>query len=189
MNKKVKKIIILISVITLIIAVGVLLAFMFKDSNEVKNKFEAPVVMCEVSETFYASTGVKSSIKIKNTGNIDEYLRLRMISYWVDGDGNIVGLPSVMPEVQYDTAEWIKGANDTYYYTGIVSPDGFTPELLTSPITLDSTTVDMFGTSTQVRQVVEIIPEAVQAAPTSAAADMWGVEITDSVITGFASGT
>ena len=176
-----KKLLIWIALIVAVIAIGTVVAYLFAKTNVIRNVFDIPYVQCEVEETFDDTTGVKSSIQIENTGNIDAYLRLRLISYWKDGEGNIVGKPSSMPAISYDSDNWIKGNGNTYYYKSSVAPHALTVNLLpTSPVTLRT---DTFFDQT-VYQVLEVIPEAVQAQPAGAATSLWGVTIeTDGVIT------
>jgi hypothetical protein len=119
-------------------------------------------------------TEQKTSIRVENTGNIEAYIRLRFVSYWVDVNGNIIGKPSQMPEIQYDTSKWIKGdaADDyTYYYKLPVVKDGFTDELLKAPIKLQGDTENGHF------QVVEVFADAIQSQPVKAAANSWKVTI------------
>ncbi len=174
-----KKPLIWVACVVAILAIAVTAAYLFTRSGTVENTFDVAEVDCAVEEVFDSDTGVKSSIQVENTGNIDEYLRLKLISYWVDAEGHIVGKPSVMPTVDYDTEKWIKGSHDTYYCKAAVAPEENTPELLKTAVTLGTAT---FSNAT-VYQVLEVIPEAVQAAPAAAAGDLWGVTVTDDVIT------
>ena len=95
---------------------GTVFAYMFRRTEYKDNEFTPANVACKVVEEF---NGVrKASIQVQNTGNIDAYLRVRLVSYWVDANGNIVAKPSAMPEINM-AADWIKGANNTYYYNPI----------------------------------------------------------------------
>ena len=95
-----KRVLLFILLPALLISIGITLAFMFKSSETIENTFFPAKVECKVEEKFNGTQ--KSSIAIKNTGNTDAYLRLRLVSYWVNGDGNIVGKESEMPEFSYD---------------------------------------------------------------------------------------
>lgn len=170
---KKKKIILLILAVTFLLAADcVTIAYMFRHSDPLENNFIPARVFCEVKETFDEETGVKSSVTVRNTGNVKEFLRVRLISYWVDDEGNIVGVPSEMPEVSYDTSKWIKGSDDTYYCKAPVLKDEFTPELLTAPVQLKYPPEETYY------QVLEIIPEAIQSNPKAAAEEAWGTTFT-----------
>ena len=179
-----KRLLILAIIALFLCAVIVSVAYMFKNTNLFVNTLEHSVVQCAVVENFDQGTGVKSSVMLRNTGNIDEFLRVRLISYWVDAEGNVLGKPSVMPAVNYDEANWIKADDDTYYYKYSVTPNELSAELLISPVQL-ATDVYSSGDGTQtVYQVLEVIPEAIQSKPAGAAHDMWGVTVNGNSITG-----
>ncbi len=146
---------------------GTVFAYMFRRTEYKDNEFTPANVACKVVEEF---NGVrKASIQVQNTGNIDAYLRVRLVSYWVDADGNIVAKPSAMPEINM-AAGWIKGANNTYYYTKPVGPSAHTGSLLSSPITLEK---DENG----YMQVIEVFAEAIQSKPYNAVTNSWKVSM------------
>lgn len=155
-NKKSRVLLIALAVIVAISAIGATAAYMFTKSQAVQNDFTPASVTCEVNEEFDGTE--KSSITVKNTSNIDAYVRVRLVSYWQDEEGNVVGVKSEMPEVKI-TSDWTKGENDTYYCTKPVKPNGVTPELLATPIIL--TQMDENGKT--IYQVVEVFAEAIQA--------------------------
>lgn len=172
LTAKTRNILISLVVVTFLVAVGVTLAYMFKKTDAVKNEFTPASVSCEIFEVFDGNE--KTSITAKNTGNIDAYIRVRLVSYWVDGDGNIVGKASVMPTVAYDGSNWIQGSNSTYYYKSPIGPTQVTAhDLLTAPMVLAADT--HYGVP--VYQVVEVFAEAIQSNPRSAVADVWNVTV------------
>lgn len=186
MSKKQKKGLIALAMLAAAAAIGVTLGFMFKKANAV-NRFTPAKVTCTVSEKLddtavsepSAAGKTKSDICVQNTGNVKEYLRLRLVSYFVDAKGNITGAePSVFPALKLN-AGWIAGTEHTYYYTKPIDPNGTTPVLcepftLTEKVTQDQSTV---------YQVVEVFAEAIQAEPESAAQETWKVTISDGIIT------
>lgn len=174
-------------VLCVITAVGGTVAFMFKKAQK-KNTFQVAQVNCEVHEkmdgTERENTGnfkgkTKSDICVKNTGNIDEFIRIRLVSYYVDNSGNIVGRASSdYPELTLKGG-WIAGKDHTYYYKEPVKANASTT-ILCEPITLGTKTlVD----GTEVKQVIEVFAEAIQANPDIAATEAWGVTVTDGKIT------
>lgn len=116
----------------LIIAVcGTVLAYMFKSTDDKTNHFTPAVVSCEVKEITDQQVTEKSSIKVKNTGNINAYIRVRFVSYWIrttdDGQNQIVPMPSEMPEIDINQG-WLKGENHTYYCKSPIAPGDLTNE-------------------------------------------------------------
>ena len=168
MNKhRIPLVLLIASLVISLILCGTVLAYMFRQTEYKDNEFTPASVSCRVVEEF---DGVqKASIQVQNTGNIDAYLRVRLVSYWVDADGNIVAKPSSMPEINMATG-WIKGANNTYYYTKPVSPSAHTGALLSSPITLEK---DENG----YMQVLEVFAEAIQSKPYNAVTNSWKVSM------------
>ena len=170
----------MIAVLSLVLIAGLVAvsdfadAYMRKTTEEVDNTFIPAYVDCVVYEDF--ADNKKTSITVENTGNIDAYIRVRLVSYWIDESGAIVSKSSEMPT--FTTAsDWIPDAgNYTYYYTKKVAPDAFTTTLLDSAITLRLS-------SEGYRQVVEVFAEAIQAEPDEAVTDSWNVTIADDVIT------
>lgn len=160
-------IILIASLVVSLILCGTVLAYMFKQTEYKNNEFIPANVSCKVVEEFDGKQ--KTSIKVQNTGNIDAYLRVRFVSYWVDSDGNVVAKPSSMPEINM-AAGWLKGENNTYYYKTPVSPTKQTESLLSSPITLEK---DADG----YMQVIDVFAEAIQSKPHNAVSDSWGVVI------------
>ena len=170
MNKNKVRFVVVATVLVAMTLCGTVLAYMFKKTEQYNNQFTPAEVSCEVLEAF---DGVqKTSIRVKNTGNIDAYLRVRLVSYWVDSEGNVVAKPSSMPAFTLADG-WISGSDNTYYYQSPVSslaPNNMTAELLSTPIFLEQ---DANG----YLQVVEVFAEAMQSEPKQAVQNSWGVTV------------
>lgn len=182
---KKSKILLLVNASVLAVAaIGITVAFMFKQT-EVNNTFKLGRVSCTVHEKldggeFTEGThegNQKHSIKVENTGNIKAYIRVKVVSYWTDEEGNVVGLPSEMPDIDLKSG-WLEGEPYIYYYSTALEPSAFT-DILCSPINL-KTNVDADGNT--VYQAVDIFAEAVQAQPADAAAEAWGVTVDENGI-------
>ena len=186
MSKRIKHLLIAGAALSIAAAVGLTLAFMFKKAEKT-NRFIPAEVSCAVREKTDGSevTGIaavgseKSDIRVENTGNVKEFIRLRLVSYYVDANGDIVGTVSS----QYPTLSlkngWIAGANHTYYYPFPTDPGGMT-EILCEPVTLGQM---QLADGKTVYQVIEVIAEAVQAEPISAVREAWGVTVENGVVT------
>lgn len=174
--KKRKAIILPIGVLVLLVVLcGTALAFMFKQTQIKDNLFEPAEALCEVRETanYAEADGLceKTSVKVINTGNIDTYLRVRFVSYWVrsaGGDNQIAPIPSEMPEFKIADG-WIKGSNDTYYYTSPVAPEQLTDELLAAGEKI------ILEEKNGYLQVIEVFAEAIQSRPASSVTEAWSV--------------
>lgn len=173
MKRKILKIVILILSIILLLLCGTAFALMYRQTQPLNNQLEAAFVACDVEEDFNGET--KTSIAIKNTGNIDAYLRVRLVSYWEDSDGNITSKPSWMPRVSV-TSGWVTGTGNTYYYSQPVAPGDFTTNLLDADITLKEENGYL--------QVIEVFADAIQSKPAEAVTTSWGVTLDgDKIIT------
>lgn len=157
---------ILFLVVTLVLC-GAVIAYMFQATEQREQELIPAKVSCEVQEVFDFESGEKSSIQVQNTGNIPAYIRLRMVSYWMQGD-KIVAKTSVFPEVILGD-NWIEGENYTYYYTEPVLQGALTGNLLGEKIVL----MEEDGC----RQVIEVFAEAIQSEPKNAVTENWHVTI------------
>lgn len=168
----------LICVAVFLASIGSVGAYMRKQTEVKKNVFVASVVDCAVEETF--KNNQKEKITVKNTGNIDAYIRLRFVTYWIDANGEILFEASPSLAVSHDTSKWTK-IDDIYYYYQPVKPGEYTADLLagSSVITLS---VNGEGDNRK-RQVVEVFAEAIQSIPLEAMQESWGVTENNGVIT------
>lgn len=168
MNKRKTMIFILLTAFSASLVIcGTVFAYMFKMTDDENNIFTAAEVSCEINEAFGGEK--KESIKALNTGNIDAYIRVKLVSYWVDSKGDTVAKASVMPTVTVADG-WIEGTYNTYYCKYAVAPTASTPELLSAPLVLQT---DENG----YLQVVEIFAEAIQSKPQNAVTESWNVTV------------
>ena len=185
MSKRIKHMLIAAAALCIVAAVGLTLAFMFKKAEKI-NRFIPAEVSCAVRERLdnneVAGTAAvgreKADIRVENTGNVKEFIRLRLVSYYVDSNGDIAGKAvSQYPNLTLKSG-WIAGANHTYYFRYSVEP-GETTEILCEPFTLGQTQLENGST---VYQVIELIAEAIQAEPVSAVQEAWGVTVINNAI-------
>lgn len=165
--------------IVLTVLIGILLlgavggsvwAYMIKRTQTEENLLTPARVECQLYEVKNADTTQKTSVTVENTGNVNAYVRVRMVSYWVDSStGNVVSKPSQAPTFTLGSG-WIAGSNNTYYAQEALAPGAFTSNLLGSAITLSLSSEGYL-------QVIEVFAEVIQAQPTSAAVESWGVTV------------
>lgn len=120
-------------VLLLCAAVGGTLAWMTAQSDTVTNTFTPAEVKTEIVETIDGTS--KSGIQVKNTGDVEAYVRAAIAMAWVDASGDPVGSSVALPTLPVPSSGWVKGSDGIYYYTQPVAPDGETPALFATAIT------------------------------------------------------
>lgn len=164
-----KHLIMLICIVLALALTGIgVLAYMFRETEERDDTLEAGKASCELTELF--ENNKKSEISVKNTGNINVYVRVRLVPYWVDSDGQRVYKSANVPSFDYDEDKWLADEeNDTYYYRVPLSPSTFTPSLTQTDIVL--------STEDGYYLAVDAFAEAIQAEPSTAAVESWGLNV------------
>ena len=163
-----RSLVLVASVLVLLLAVaGGTLAWLAAQTDGVINTFDPAHVSCAVTEDFDGT--IKRSVNVTNTGDIDAYIRVKLVTYRVNEQGQHIGGTAAIPPFT-PGANWVEH-DGYYYYTRPVAP-GQTPETnLIDTITLSSPYTDADGG----KQVIEIIAEAIQSVPEEAVKDAWGV--------------
>lgn len=199
MSKRIKVRLAIIAVLVVLITIPAAMAYMYVKTETIDNEFIPAQVSCKVIENMEENT--KTSIQVENTSNVPVYIRLKVITYWQDSKGNIVGkFDNPKMVFNYDKEKWYcvddtldnPTNGDLYYYRSSVpaTAGASTTNLFASgnTITLDTLTETVTNNGATVTyhyyQVVEFIAEAIQAEPTKAVEESWGVTITDGKITG-----
>ncbi len=143
-SKKKAAAIVIAAVLLLTAAIGGAVAFLADTTSAVSNTFVPAQVTCQVNET--VTNNVKTSVTIKNTGDIDAYIRVAVVGNAVDGDGNVTG--------NLDMSSYLAGSGwtksgDFWYWGAKVSPNALTGELLTGSIDLNGNTVTILAEAIQ----------------------------------------
>ena len=139
-------------------------------TDPVPNRFTPAHVSCNVTEDFDGTT--KKNVNVTNTGDIDAYLRVKLVTYRVNDDGQHIGGTAAIPAFTPGD-DWVK-YGDYYYYTYPVAP-GQQPE---TPLIDSLTLIGSYNDADGGKQALEIMAEAIQSAPEEAAGQAWGVTIT-----------
>ena len=162
----------LIAASALLVFVGPASAYMRKQTEVVENVFVGTKVACKVNEVY--ENNQKTSITVQNTGDVKAYIRLRIVSYWIDSSNEIVFGTSPAVSFDWNTTDWFK-IGDQYYYKKPGAPGNSTAELFAKDgkIVLGTSVVEG-GTE---RQVVEVFAEAIQGIPTDAVTSAWPVNV------------
>lgn len=158
-SPKHKSVIIVLSIILLVcIGVGATLAYFANSTGPVINTFQSGTVDAEISET--VNGNVKSAIKVVNTGDVPVYVRVRLVSYFEDGSGNV--LPQDSVSVSFTSGDNWEYNNGYYYYKLPVGAGDSTGNLLDSQLAMAE------------NQVIEVLADTVQATPIDAIKEVWG---------------
>lgn len=167
----------------LALAISGTVAWLTTKDAPITNTFNPSKVACEVTETFNSTTGVKSSVNVKNTGDIDAYIRVKLVTYRTNEQGQHIGGTAALPEFT-PGAGWV-AYNGYYYYTKPVAPNECPAADLigTSGVTLVEYT-DVDGG----KQAIDVMAEAIQSVPAQAVGEAWGVTISEGSVTAY-SGT
>ena len=125
MNKKRILLVALCVVLVAALAIGGTVAWLTASSDAVTNTFTPGDVTVEIKET--VKNNIKKSVQIKNTGNVDAYIRVAVIVNCTDASGNVI--MGTLPKWTPNSANWQR-VGDYYYYKGVLSVDGSTENLL-----------------------------------------------------------
>lgn len=155
---------VLIFLVVISLSVGSVAAYMFREKHENK-PIEQPKTECNATIEDGTVT-----ITVTDDSNIDCYVRVRFVTYWVNSENQRVDEASAELVFVYDETRWLKDG-DTYYYRQPISPKG-------NALTLCENLAPK--TSGNYRQVIEAVAETIQAKPTDAVKDAWKVELDES---------
>ena len=167
-----RKVIVLAIAVVLLLSATVTgtLMYLVSKTTAVTNTFEPATVTCEVQENFDGT--VKKDVTVKNTSNIDAYLRVKLVTYRVNADGERIGGTANIPNFELGDG-WFK--KDGFYYYNKPVASGETPE--TKLIGDTGITLVEYTDADGGKQVIEVIAEAIQSVPTSVVAEKWGVTV------------
>lgn len=147
------------------LAVGTTFALLKASTAPVENTFTAAKSDIKIDED--VTGGQKKSIIVKNTGTAVSYVRAKLVMNWVDENGNVSAEPvNIMPSI---TDNWFL-KDGIYYYKMPVAAKDFTTNLLKTPITQDAAPEGY-------HLEVTVLAESIQAAPSKAVQQSWGVGV------------
>lgn len=153
------------------LAVGTTFALLKASTAPVENTFTAAKSGTDIVEELDGNQ--KKSIVVKNTGTAVSYVRVKLVMNWVDDNGNVSATP-VNITVDYDNTNWFE-QDGIYYYKMPVAPvdakpNNVTTNLLKTPITQPNAPEGY-------HLEVTVLAESIQAAPSAAVQQSWGVGV------------
>ena len=150
------------------LAVGTTFALLKASTDPVENTFTAAKSDIKIDED--VTGGQKKSIIVQNTGTAVSYVRVKLVMNWVDDNGNVSATPvNITPSITYN---WFL-KDGIYYYKMPVAPDGKTENLLKA----DSPITEPADKPAGCHLEVTVLAESIQAAPSTAVQQSWGVGV------------
>lgn len=170
------------TVLLLALAIGGTLAWLSTKDAPITNTFNPSKVACSVTENFDGTT--KKNVNVKNTGDTEAYIRVKLVAYRVNKDNQHIGGEAEIPTFKPGDG-WVK-SGDYYYYTLPVAANGGTPA---NPLIGESgIALTEYTDADGGRQVVEVMAEAIQSQPAKAVGEAWGVTISQDSVTTYNAG-
>lgn len=174
-RRKQQSLVIAIVAILCSIIACVSIAFVFTSTKPVKNTFTDAYVACDVLETFDGTT--KSDVTIKNTGEVQSYIRAKVVVTWMSADQTKVTALKPVDDTDYvityadeinAATNWKKGSDGYWYYKLPVNVGKETEELIESCSLKEGITApDGYYLS------VEIVASSIQSTPTRVVTEQW----------------
>ena len=172
-EKNTKRIVLLaVLVLSLVLAVGTTLAYLYAQTDSVVNIFEPVDVSCEVKEDFDGE--IKKTVKIENTGEIDAYIRAAVVVTWIRNRDGSIAAEAPVADTDYrmayaENTGWVEGGDGFWYYQKPIAPGEATGVFMVSCI--QNKEKEGYSLS------VEIIASAIQSTPESAVQEVWNVTV------------
>lgn len=156
--------IVLATVALLALAIGGTVAWLNAKTDPVVNSFSYGKITTEIEEKF--ENNVKEKVAAKNTGTADAFIRIKLVSYRTNGEGQRIG--GAAPLQQFKLGDnWIK-YGDYYYYTLPVAKD------CSTGILVDRIELMTYNDADGGYQSIDVMAEAIQSTPEAAVKDAWG---------------
>ena len=123
-NRKKPAVLLLCLAMLLLFVAGGTLAYLMVSTPSVQNRFEAASVGCQVVDS-------NGGYAVKNTGDINAYIRATVVVTWMDSEGNILHTApdGATDGLTYPAENWMQ-SNGIYYYKYSVAPDNTTGVLV-----------------------------------------------------------
>lgn len=152
--------------VLLALAIGGTLAWLSTKDAPITNTFKPSHVSCSVTEEFDGK--IKSNVNVTNTSDIDAYIRVKLVTYRTNDQGQHIGGTAFLPTFTLG-ANWV--SHDGYYYYKLPVAPGEMPKTnLTDSMTL----VDSYPDTDGGKQAVDVMAEAIQSVPEDAVKAAWG---------------
>lgn len=170
--------------LVLCLGIGAYMTISYLSSgSSLQNQFKIASVDPEVIETF--ENNVKSNVYVQNKGDIPVYIRAKIMIYYQDTNGNILGdIPDKKDyEITYPADlknNWIKATDGFYYYKKVIEANDDNQQTHNDQTTTLIETCIENQPHPDRNLVVDIVAEAIQANPKEAVEDAWkAIDVAD----------
>lgn len=160
------------------------LAYVFMRTEPVENTFDNSYVACDVLENGEDGTSpfdgkVKTNVRIKNTGEVQSYIRAAVVVTWMSEDKSKVTAQKPVEDADYEITykadtNWEKGSDGYWYYKIPVNVGTETANLI-ERCALKSGVTPPEGYYLS----VEIVASSIQSTPISVVKDQWKSGVND----------
>lgn len=143
-------------------------AYLTSNPDPLVNEFTPAKVSCAVDETF--QDGIKSDVRIRNTGNVEAYVRAIVVATFVSDDGKVYATApkeGVDYIVDWGTMGWVKGSNGYWYSKKPIAPNEQTYPLIETATSVKS--------PNGYKLSIQIAASAIQSTPEKAVTEAWNV--------------
>ena len=155
---------ILATVTLLALAIGGTVAWLNAETDPVVNSFSYGKITTEIEEKF--EKNVKENVAAKNIGTADAFIRIKLVSYRTNADGQRIGGVAPLEDFKLGI-NWVE-YGDYYYYTLPVAPNDSTG------ILVDTIELMTYNDADGGYQSIDVMAEAIQSTPEQAVKDAWG---------------
>ena len=179
MNKRLRITVIAIALFVLFtdfLAVGTI-AYLKRFESRT-NDFAIGTIIPKIMATFDEDNNIKENIHIYNDGNYPIFVRVRPVYYFKNNNGELLkDIPVVNTDysiVFSSSGNWIKGNDGYYYYKQILNKGTITDNLIDTCSEIKNNVEKIF--------YLDIVAQAIQAFPSKAIEEAWGITVVDDII-------
>lgn len=149
-----------------VMAIGGTVAWLVAQTKPIINTFSPVSSGIEIEEN--TEQNYKTDIMVKNTGEVDVYVRVSLVANYFDENDNITAGAKV-PDFKLNTDNWFLGKDGYYYYK--------------TPLPVGEVTNDLLASDSKMKleekMQVTVLAQSVQAIPTNVVTEAWKVVSVD----------
>lgn len=164
-NKRKVSILTVCLLLTVLIAVGSTIAYIFTSTGPVTNTFTPVTPETIIDEDFQE---IKENVSIRNSGKVDSYIRVKIAITWQDKNNNVYYKEPVLGEdytITYTSdTNWVQGNDGFWYYKKFVPAGQSTSVLISEAKWLKKCENEAYPLD------IEILSQAIQSTPDEAVA-------------------
>jgi len=176
-----------------VIVVGGTVAYLFTSTQQVINTFSVPSDGSSVVEEI--ENNVKKEVVIANTGDVDSYIRAKVIFTWQNADGDVY--PTKVETTDYQITwgtGWVRipdSETGFYYYNGVVkaNDNDVSTTIDQTAALFTECTPTAAGPEEGYTLHVEILSQSIQAEPDEAVQEAWGMSYSNDAWSTYTAGT